>query len=73
MTLDAMKVDDDHKNNPGKRGDEAMMLVTVVSDLLIVAFDIVLASCIAPLFAAIYFKNRVSIIHSKGSVEQNNT
>ncbi|CAN0076985.1 unnamed protein product, partial [Pylaiella littoralis] len=26
--------------------------------LLIVAFDIVLASCIAPLFAAIYFKNR---------------
>lgn len=29
-------------------------------DLLVVAFDIVLAGCIAPLFAAIYFKKSVS-------------
>ncbi|CAM9500489.1 unnamed protein product, partial [Hapterophycus canaliculatus] len=34
-------------------------LITM-ADLLVVAFDIVLAGCIAPLFAAIYFKKSVT-------------
>lgn len=32
------------------------------ADLLVVAFDIVLAGCIGPLFAAIYFKKTVRMV-----------
>lgn len=45
---------------PRADGISRRTLLTPMADLLIVAFDIVLAGCIAPLFAAIYFKKSVS-------------